>query len=122
MGRIPFSVYDFFGYLASGFLFLVSVDYFVGKQWILDKEFSITLSLVGVVLAYVIGHIIANPSAWLLERIVVGKYLRYPSKNLLRKRPRVRSAKLFPGYYTPLPPIIRNKILKKARADGVSGS
>ena len=71
MNRIPFSVYDFFGYLASGFLLIVAVDYVIGEQWVLREDLSVVLGLFWIVVAYIIGQIIAGiaatalaPNAW----------------------------------------------------------
>lgn len=120
MNRIPFSVYDFFGYLASGFLLMVAVDYVVGEQWMLQEDQSVVLGLLWIVAAYIIGQIIASPSAWLLERMVIGKWLIRPELNLLRDPPKKWWAKLFPGYFTTLPVAIRNRILEKAEVEGIS--
>jgi len=120
MNRIPFSVYDFFGYLASGFLFMVAVDYVIGKQWVLRDELSVVLGLFWIVVAYIIGQILAGTSAWLLERLIVGKWLMRPYTNLLRDSPKIWWAKLFPGYFTPFPVAIRNRVKEKAKADGVT--
>jgi hypothetical protein len=34
MNKIPFSVYDFFGYLAPGFLILAAADFARGGGWL----------------------------------------------------------------------------------------
>lgn len=119
MNRIPFSVYDFFGYLASGFIFMVVIDYIVGKQWVLREDFSVVLATLWIVIAYITGQIIAGIAAWLLERNVIGKWLGWPSTNLFKDPPQKWWAKLFPGYFTGLPLAIRNKITEKAKSEGI---
>ena len=55
MNRIPFSVYDFFGYLASGFVLLATYDYVLGSRWLMADTLPPGLAILLVLLAYVIG-------------------------------------------------------------------
>jgi hypothetical protein len=120
MNGIPFSVYDFFEYLASGFLLIVALDYSRSQQWVLRDDLSVVWGLFWVIIAYITGQILAGPSAWLLERIIVGRWLMRPSTNLFRDPPNKWWARLFPGYFTPFPQAIRNKVQDKAKANGIS--
>lgn len=120
MNRIPFSVYDFFGYLASGFLFMVAVDYVIGKQWVLGEDLSAIFALLFIIIAYVIGQINAGIAAWLLERNVVGKWLGWPGTNLFTNPQKKTLPKLFPGYFTMFPIAIRKKTLEKAKSEGIA--
>lgn len=120
MNRIPFSVYDFFGYIASGVLILAAVEYIVGKQWVFRNEKGVLFGLFWIILAYIIGQVLANPSAWLLERILVAKWLKRPNINLFENPPKIWLAKIFPGYYSPLPIQIRKKVIEKAKAEGIT--
>ena len=120
MNKIPFSVYDYFGYLASGFLLIFVLDYAIGEQWLLLENTPIGLWLVGIVVAYIIGQIIANPSAWLFERIIVNKWLKSPVVNLLRELTKTWLKRLFPGYFTPFPIAIRKKVMEKAKVNGIT--
>ncbi len=120
MTRFPFSVYDFFGYLASGFLLLETVDYVVDGQWILVDSSSVVSIAFWTIVAYITGQILASPSAWLLERTIVGRLLQRPSINLFRDAPKYWWTKLFPGYFTPLPVAIREKVLQTAESDGIT--
>lgn len=63
--------------------------------------------------AYVVGQILATPSAWLLESVFVGRVLGRPEKILLGARP-ARLAWLFPGYAAPLPAAIKARVVRKA--------
>jgi hypothetical protein len=119
MNRIPFSVYDFFGYLISGFLLLVAIDYAGGYRFLLRNELSLTYGIFWTVIAYITGQILAGPSAWLLERIVIGRWLKRPNINLFKDPPQKFWVKIFPGYFTPFPPEIRKSILAKARIAGI---
>ena len=53
--KIPFSVYDFFGYLAVGFLVLVSLDYSSGGGWLLKDTIAPIYVLLWVVIAYIVA-------------------------------------------------------------------
>jgi len=43
--KVPFSVYDFFGYLASGYLVLASVDIAFSKGWVLVDSMPVPRAL-----------------------------------------------------------------------------
>jgi hypothetical protein len=120
MNRIPFSAYDFFGYLASGFLIIASVDSLGTERVVLQEDLSAVLSIFWIGMAYIIGQILASPSAWLLERTLVGKYMERPNINLFKNKPEKGWVKLFPGYFTPLPIATQRRILEKAKAEGIN--
>lgn len=54
MDKIPFSVYDFFAYLSSGTVLVVTADYIWGLNLLTSRDFSPVLGVVLVVLAYVL--------------------------------------------------------------------
>ncbi len=120
MDKLPFSFYDFFGYLASGFLVLITADYVFPGEWIIKDQLSVVMSIFWILVAYIVGQVLAGPAAWLLERNIIGKLLQRPSVNLFRDPPRVWWAKLFPGYFTPLPTTTRRRIMEKAEVAGAA--
>jgi hypothetical protein len=76
-----------------------------------------------VAVAYVVGHLLAGLASAILERRFVGKYLGRPSVLLLgtARGPRwFRS--LYPEFYEALPQATIDKILSKARIQGISES
>lgn len=87
MTKIPFAVYDFFGYLAAGFLLLVGTDHIAQQGWVSEANRGAVGGLLWVTAAYIIGQLVAGPSAWLLERNIVGKLLKRPNANLFRDPP-----------------------------------
>jgi hypothetical protein len=122
MDRVPFDPYDFFGYLASGLLILVGMQLVLGFPQILGQDLKFVSSAFLLLAVYVAGQIIATPAEAILENLVVDKILHRPSVNLLRaKRPRVRGI-LFPGFYRPLPEVIRTKLLHRIDAEGIQGA
>lgn len=113
MDKIPFSIYDFFGYLASGFILLVTANYTYGGASFLAGQVSIMLALFLVIAAYILGHIIANISAFLLEEKFVKGVLKEPSINLFCREPKSNWRKIFPGFYKPLPEGTCTRIISK---------
>lgn len=96
-GLVPFTLYDFFGYLFPGMILVGGIMLYYNPIIInsqiynnfknMYKDFSglfsaITL-LFGLVGVYVIGHFIATISHITIDRIVVGTILRYPYITLL---------------------------------------
>jgi hypothetical protein len=120
MTRIPFATYDFFGYLASGFLLVIGMDVTLGFPRVLGQNLTpveIMALLLGV---YVGGQLIATPSKTVLEDGLVEQVLGRPNVNLFRdKRPWLRGV-LFPGFYKPLPAAVRERVLSRAGSEGVA--
>lgn len=116
--NIPFSPYDFFGYLASGFLVLLAMEFILGYPPIVGHSFTAVESVALLMAVYVAGQIVAMPSKAILEDLIVGKLLGRPNVNLVRaKRPFTRGL-IFPGFYTSLPPATRSKLLEKVKNEG----
>jgi len=118
MDKLPLSVYDFFAYLSSGFVTLVGVAAaFTGSDdW--QETPGAIVGILLLVIAYAVGHVVANISGFFLEGVIVRRWLKRPSVNLLRSTP-PRWAWLFPGYARPLPASQQERITKRARTAGV---
>lgn len=122
MPKIPFSVYDFFGYLACGFLLCATYDFTFGGQVLLVEKLPTTYAIFWTVMAYIIGHINANLSLWILEKNFVGRFLGKPEKILLNESLNFKWRKIiFPGYYSRINEEICNRISSKAEKLGVEG-
>lgn len=115
VGRIPFSVYDFFGYLASGFLLLASLDYAFDGGWVLNENLGLVFGVFWAGVAYIVGHIIANVSSYLLEKNLVRRVLVSPEETLFQPKKTTGWARIFPNFYEPLPSQLRQRILDKAK-------
>src|SRR5258705_106492 len=120
MDKIPFNPYDFFGYLASGLLVVVGMQAVVGFPQVLGHDFKLVDGAILLLAVYVAGQMMATPAKALLEDGVVDKLLGRPHTNLLQARGPTFRRILFPGFYKPLPKHTRDKILKKAVAEGVT--
>ena len=111
MNQLPFSVYDFFGYLASGAVVLAGFAASFAGHEPLEQSPSLLVGFILVITIYVLGHIIANLAGDLIERRFVRSHLRPPSDILLGfDTPHGLKSKLFPGYFTPLPTTVQDRI------------
>jgi hypothetical protein len=120
--RIPFSVYDFFGYLASGFILLAAVDLAFFGDLVLGHDTGITLSLFWVIVAYVAGHVVANVSSYLLEKRLLRGGLGSPEQVLFEDREAKGWRRPFRGFLEPLPQVTRERVLAKAKeVAGIEG-
>src|SRR5262245_5265170 len=110
MNRVPFAAYDFFGYLASGFLLIIGMELALGFPRVLGQDLK-PIDVVALLLAvYVAGQLVASPSKAVLEDGLVDKVLGRPNVNLFRaKCPWLRGI-LFSGFYKPLPAEIRDRV------------
>jgi hypothetical protein len=118
MNKIPFSIYDFFGYLACGFVLLTAVDFAFNRGQLLKQKPDGFTAIVffWIILVYSTGHLIANISAYLLESKLVRGVLKSPEELLFHDhKPKTVWARLFPGYYSPLPKHTRERVLAKSQ-------
>jgi hypothetical protein len=115
LNRIPFSVYDFFGYLASGFILVAAVDLSLDRGWLLGRSLELVSGILLVAIAYVLGHVIASLSSFLLEWSLTREVLGSPEERLFRDEKGTWRARLLPGYFRPLPQKTRGRVLEKAK-------
>jgi hypothetical protein len=120
MNQLPFSVYDFLGYLASGAVVLAGLTVsFVGYEP-LQQSPSLPVGLLLVIAAYVIGQIVANLAGDLIERRLVANRLHRPTDILLGFHvPDGLTKWLLPGYCTPLPGSTRDRV--RNSSEGLEG-
>lgn len=102
MKNIPFSAYDFFAYLSSGLVLLATIDVVYGAEWLLQEKQSLALGFVGVFVAYVAGHAIAQLSSVILENWILGRGLGRPHTLLMSCRSSWWRY-VFPNYFKALP-------------------
>lgn len=122
MDKLPFSVYDFLSYLASGFLILAAFDFVQSQPTILRDDVGFFPGAFWILAAYVVGHLIASVASALYERLIVGRWLGRPSRHLLEDNRRGWRAFLLRAYLTPLPPRVVARVRERAdRAGGHEG-
>ena len=122
MSSIPFTVYDFFGYIASGLIALSLPDIVAGQVPLADEDLTSFQIILLVLMAYIVGHILASMTKLIYERMLVERLLGLPSK-VLFTNPSTQGIKrfLFPIYFKPLDEVIAARVLARAATFGVSG-
>lgn len=119
---VPFTVYDFFGYLSSGSALVALVDYIFGYRWLLKEKLPPVQWVLLVMLAYVAGHPVAHVSSLVLESCSVGLVLGRPAEILLGRPPKSRVlGRLFRGYFRALPKETRDRVRAQATSRGFFG-
>jgi hypothetical protein len=120
LDKIPFSVYDFFAYLSSGAMWVLTADYILGTGLLGQKEITAVLGVALVVFAYVCGHIVAHFSSFIMEHLVVARLLKRPATLLMGGTPRLRIFKwVFPNYFRPLPEHTQRRVTEQAESRGL---
>lgn len=122
--RTYFWAYDIFGYLIPGFV--VTAGFSKGNKWVYEsfvQQWS-TDSLQSIILiigaSYVVGHVVAGVSSWLLERLIFRKCIGYPTEWMFpevgesREHGRIR-AFLFRGYFRPYSDDFREAVKQRLK-------
>lgn len=118
MDKLPFSIYDFFGYLTAGFVVLASLDYAFHDGAAMAGKPPIQLALLAVLGAYTAGQIVAHLAGGLLERGALK--LRQPPEEALFRDKGSDADRFFltKAAYRPLETATRTRVLQRARAAG----
>lgn len=118
--KIPFSIYDIFGYLAAGAIVMFSWALAFNAPW-LQGELSVVVSTGFILFGYVLGHVLAAISSWLFEQWIV-RGLIGPCEELLMNERQLGGifGAVLPSFGKALPDDIRNGVTTKAHAEGVS--
>ncbi len=117
--KIPFSVYDFFAYLTTGFLLLCAADYAFDIGW-LQKE-KVPPGIIGflIVSGYILGHFVAHLSSFFLEHKFLRGVLKSPEETLFEKQAKDFWSYIFPIFYKPFPPETQQRVMSRAAAAGI---
>lgn len=119
--RFPFTSYDFWAYLASGFLLIFVADYVFETNLLTRDNWTVVQGVVAVSCAYVIGQLVASLSSMLFERGLVGRLLGPPRLVLFGKTKALRVVQVcLPGYFVALPPETQKAVLEKGRTSAVT--
>ncbi len=117
--KVPFSVYDFFAYLCSGAVLVATADYIWGLGLLSAKDIGPVLAVALIILAYVLGHIVAHFSSFLFEQLIVHRLLKSPAALLLGAPPRVRLFRwMFPNYHRELAKNVQQRVKEQASGRG----
>lgn len=113
MDKLPFTSYDFFGNLSAGFIFLAGVAAACSGTDDWRSTPGAISALILVISAYVAGQVIAHLGAFMFERLLVRRWLRTPTQNLLEPVTEGFGPTVLPGYYGPLPEAQRRALLNR---------
>jgi len=120
-----FSDYDIWAYLSAGMLMIAAWDFSFGSSWVLNANWSPADGTVILFAGYIVGQIVATPSSWFLERLLVAKALQSPSVNLFAASQtgfrRLLQRTILGDYYSPLDVDLKRRVLERAGADIVPG-
>lgn len=120
--KIPFTSYDFWAYLSSGFLLLFVMDIVAGTEIFEREQWTVVQGIIAIAAAYAVGQLVASLSSLLLERGLVDRVLGPPRIVLFGHglAPRwLRS--LLPGYFKALPEEIVQHAKARAKEANVDG-
>jgi hypothetical protein len=117
----PFTNYDFFGYIASGFVFIFALDHVLGTGWMLRQSWTVVEGLFVTACAYAVGHIIAGFASALLERRFARRWLGPPALHLFGAgNAPAWFRRIYPVYFEPLPEETQSKVRQHAAAEGIT--
>jgi hypothetical protein len=117
----PFTNYDFFAYIASGFVFLFALDHVLGTGWMIRPSWTVVEGVFATACAYAVGHLIAGIASALLERRLVRRWLGPPNLHLFGAgNPSAWVKRIYPVYFEPFPPETQARIRDKAAKEGVT--
>lgn len=123
MEKLPFSVYDFFAYLSSGIVWLLTADYILGLGYLQKDGVGPILAVALILFAYVSGHLIAHFSSFIFEHLTVNRILKRPNVILLGEKPYwIVFAWIFPNYFCALPKDTQERVAAQAESRGVNGT
>jgi hypothetical protein len=117
----PFTDYDFWAYISSGFVFLFVLDHVMQTGIFDHTSWTIVEGLIAIAAAYAVGHLLAGGASAVLERRVVAKWFGRPSVTLLgAQRGPAWFRRLYPTFYDALPSKTVAAILAKGQAYGIT--
>lgn len=116
MRGIPFSVYDFFGYLSAGVITLAGASFAYRGVEAFNLDLSGSQVVVSVIAAYLIGHVVAAVSGFLLERRLARRLIGTPTYWLFRRGQITGWRRLLAAYHKPLPAATADRVLSRAEA------
>ena len=119
MGRVPFSVYDFFGYLSSGVVALAGAGFAYRGAEAFYLDLNASQALLSVIAAYMIGHVVGSVSNFLLERRLTRGLIGPPTFWLFEGAPIRGWRRMLMAYHRPLPEATAQRV--SANSEAVAG-
>lgn len=117
-----FSDYDLFACVATGLAALVAWDLALETHFVLAADWTISTGVATIGFAYIAGQIIAAPAAFLIEKLLLARFVGAPSKILFNVNdtpvPTFLKRSILRGYFLPLAEDIQRRVLKRASLEG----
>ena len=110
MDKIPFTIYDFFGYISTGIIWFITINYYFSLEYISTIPNELDKYILIVIAIYVLGHLSAQLSQWVLEdKIlrVIGKPTEILFDTIKSKK------KILKRYNESFKENLRNQIIEK---------
>jgi hypothetical protein len=121
MRSFPFTNYDFFGYISSGFVFIFALDHVLGAGWMVRQSWTVVEGLFATACAYAVGHLLAGFASALIERRIARRWLGPPALHLFGAgHGPAWFRKLYPVYFEPLPAETQAKVREKTAVEGIT--
>lgn len=112
------SDFDVFAYLATGLAAMAAWDEVFGTTWVIGANWNVAQAVITIPIGYVLGHIIAGPAGYLIERKLVPRLFGEPKRILFGESHRGihgwLQRNVLMEYYTPLDPGMRQRIITRA--------
>lgn len=121
MSKIPFTAYDFFGYLSSGSVVVATLGYMLGNES-LFRDITPPLTVAFLFLSYVTGHVVAHFSSLFLEEFFVNRMFKDPTRILMGESAPFYLNHIFRNYYMPLTRTTRERIQQQMESRGIDAS
>ena len=115
MHKIPFSEYDFFGHLVSGAIILAGFGFAAQGTEVFHHELGINEAVALVLGAYLIGHVVASVSSFLLERRLTRWIIGSSTTCMFSNTPIGGWRRLLSAHLKPLPPATAERVLARAK-------
>ena len=117
MDKIPFSAYDFFGCLSSGVTALAGASFAYQGVDTFRLDLNANQALILVIAAYLVGHVIASVSSFLLERRLTRRLIGSPTSWLFRGAPVAGWRRILNAYHKPLPEVTAERVLARVKRE-----
>lgn len=116
----PFTGYDIFAHLASGLTVLVGSAFAFDKTRFIESSPDLPVLVILVVVAYALGHVIAELSSFVLERQLVRRVLGAPEVHLLASDALTPQRRLLRSYFDPVHHSVMARIEARRVREGVT--
>ena len=117
MDKIPFSAYDFFGCLSSGVTTLAGASFAYQGVDAFRLDLNPSQAFALVVAAYLVGHVVASVSSFLLERRLTRRLIGSPTSWLFGGDLLGGWRRILKEYHKPLPEVTAKQVLTRAKRE-----